>query len=116
VPAEVLDVVFMADQGGPDVVLVVARCGSASTQSTGIYVYGLAADGSTPVLRQTVLAQDDNLVGASNIRVGDGRVTVDVTGYSSPSVSRCCPDQALTLAWRWSDGAVSRSAPSPLHA
>jgi hypothetical protein len=120
------DAVYLADAVAdgleatdvPNVVVLRERCDAgAGSPSTGIFVYGLAADRRTPELRQVVLDPKADLHANSldtpYLRVGADRVTVELLGYSAPGMTRCCPDQELTLTWRWSNGAVTRSSPRP---
>ncbi|RJK93182.1 hypothetical protein [Vallicoccus soli] len=104
----------LTGDGTPDAVAV-ARC-DAGAGSPPDAVVALAGPAVAPRLLAVLLPPSRGVLvdGVDVGRAADGAATVLVTGtgYSSPTVPRCCPDTTVREAWRWA-GTGLRQVPAP---
>lgn len=97
------------------VVAVTCRAGAGSPPSA-VLVYDNTGPNGAPNLRQTLLTyEDDWLVLPSTAVLTQSHFAVDVYGYSSSSVSRCCPDVRTTLGWTWNGSSYVKDTAEPPH-
>lgn len=81
------------------VVLVRCHAGAGSPPS-GLYVYDGISPPDNPRLMATLLSPKADRE-ANAFTITGTTVSMDVYGYSSPSVPRCCPDEKYRMTWVW---------------
>lgn len=90
--------------GYPDAVVIASCDPPAGTPPDVLYVFtGAPGPTAQPRLLTTLVPRSKDWQ-LSGLALGKGEVTVSLDAYSSPTVTRCCPDVHAEGAWGWSHG------------
>ncbi|GAU66225.1 hypothetical protein SSP35_02_05950 [Streptomyces sp. NBRC 110611] len=105
------------DGDGTTETVAVVRCHSETgTPPSSVYVLAQSAGPrAAPRIVATLLAPAQQL-SVRKLALRDRAVSVDVEGYSSLDVPRCCPDVRKSVKWQWQGGKfVQSELPAALH-
>lgn len=96
------------------VVLVSCVAGAGSPPSA-VFVFRAEAGQPPALLQQLLSYQDDWQPDSSSVAISGKTLQINVAGYSSNTVPRCCPDLTTALQWTWSGQDYVLNSPEPTH-
>jgi hypothetical protein len=93
----------MHPSNGPELAVVLVGCQSGGGEApSNLLVYDGAASATSPHYLQTLFAWPTQDYQARSFTAVGTTVSIAVSGYSTTSVARCCPNVHMTLRWTWS--------------
>lgn len=115
-PVVVESVDYATPAAGVQLAVVVARCNAgAGSPTASVYVFNHAASAESPHLSQTLISDTDGWL-AKAATIDGATISLPVHGYSSASVTHCCPDVEATLLWNWTGSQYELVSTVPPHA
>jgi hypothetical protein len=110
-------VAYPTPQPGTEVAIVLVSCvAGADNPPSAVLVYDNAGSTGRAHLRQTLVSYDDDWSPiAGGTSAAGANLSIQVVGYSSDSVPRCCPDLHTTLTWTWDGNKYVSVKPEPGH-
>jgi hypothetical protein len=107
-----MQVAYPEPAPGTTVAVVMARCdASAGSPPTSLFVYDHASSTTSAHLLQVLMdgrRGSSQTAIAKDFKVAGSTLIVDVYGYSSADVPRCCPDRHYTETWVWQGGSYQQ--------
>lgn len=104
---------------GPDTqlaVVFVSCVAGAGNPPSAVLVYDNTSSTDRVHLRQTLLTYQDNwMPKPGGTSVTGPNLAINVYGYSSDKVPRCCPDLDTTLTWTWNGSEYLATNRAPSH-
>lgn len=104
-PWTVVQDTAMTPPGGPELAILLVHCQSTiGNAPDNLLVYDGATSAASPEYLTTLMAWPTQDYLASGFSVSGTTISIAVSGYSTTSVPRCCPNVHKTLQWTWANG------------
>jgi hypothetical protein len=108
---------YPTPEPGRELAVVFVTCvAGAGAPPSAVLIYDGAESPTSAHLSQTLLRYQDYWAPEEGGTVANERqLAVNVYGYSSGDIPRCCPDLNPQLTWEWVDGEYVATIPQPEH-